>query len=93
MTKPSIELITVFPFWPALCRCWNIRSGACMKVFNGHCGTITCLDFHEEQFVSGARDGMVKGESQDRQLPGQRQAVVSDGQRAWEMCDELDGEF
>ncbi|NXW36365.1 FBW10 protein, partial [Phaetusa simplex] len=41
-------------------RCWNIRSGACMKVFNGHCGTITCLDFHEEQFVSGARDGMVK---------------------------------
>ncbi|NXV22667.1 FBW10 protein, partial [Cepphus grylle] len=41
-------------------RCWNICSGACMKVFNGHCGTITCLDFHEEQFVSGARDGMVK---------------------------------
>ncbi|NXV44719.1 FBW10 protein, partial [Uria aalge] len=66
-------------------RCWNIRSGACMKVFNGHCGTITCLDFHEEQFVSGARDGMVKGESQDWQLPGQRQAVVSDGQRAWEL--------
>ncbi|NWQ89170.1 FBW10 protein, partial [Burhinus bistriatus] len=41
-------------------RCWNIHSGACMKVFNGHCGTITCLDLHEEQFVSGARDGMVK---------------------------------
>ncbi|NXN75671.1 FBW10 protein, partial [Himantopus himantopus] len=41
-------------------RCWNIYSGACMKVFNGHCGTITCLDLHEEQFVSGARDGMVK---------------------------------
>ncbi|XP_009878324.1 PREDICTED: CMT1A duplicated region transcript 1 protein [Charadrius vociferus] len=41
-------------------RCWNIYSGACTKVFNGHCGTITCLDLHEEQFVSGARDGMVK---------------------------------
>ncbi|NWW49488.1 FBW10 protein, partial [Pedionomus torquatus] len=41
-------------------RCWNIRSGVCMKIFNGHCGTITCLDLHEEQFVSGARDGMVK---------------------------------
>ncbi|NXT49230.1 FBW10 protein, partial [Pluvianellus socialis] len=41
-------------------RCWNIYSGACMKVFNGHCGTITCLDLHEQQFVSGARDGMVK---------------------------------
>ncbi|NXJ72330.1 FBW10 protein, partial [Rostratula benghalensis] len=41
-------------------RCWNIQSGACMRIFNGHCGTITCLDLHEEQFVSGARDGMVK---------------------------------
>ncbi|NXL29769.1 FBW10 protein, partial [Glaucidium brasilianum] len=41
-------------------RCWNIYSGACVKIFNGHSGTITCLDLHEEQFVSGARDGMVK---------------------------------
>uniref|UniRef100_A0A8D0EU04 F-box/WD repeat-containing protein 10 n=1 Tax=Strix occidentalis caurina TaxID=311401 RepID=A0A8D0EU04_STROC len=41
-------------------RCWNIYSGACVKIFNGHCGTITCLDVYEEQFVSGARDGMVK---------------------------------
>ncbi|KFQ52256.1 F-box/WD repeat-containing protein 10, partial [Pelecanus crispus] len=41
-------------------RRWNIYSGACVKIFNGHCGTITCLDLHEEQFVSGARDGMVK---------------------------------
>ncbi|XP_026716773.1 CMT1A duplicated region transcript 1 protein [Athene cunicularia] len=41
-------------------RCWNIYSGACVKIFNGHCGTITCLDLHEEQFVSGDRDGMVK---------------------------------
>ncbi|NXS48205.1 FBW10 protein, partial [Balaeniceps rex] len=41
-------------------RCWNIYSGACVKIFNGHCGTVTCLDLHEEQFVSGARDGMVK---------------------------------
>ncbi|XP_075627189.1 F-box and WD repeat domain containing protein 10B [Balearica regulorum gibbericeps] len=41
-------------------RCWNIYSGACMKIFNGHCGTITCLDLHEEKFVSGARDGAVK---------------------------------
>ncbi|KFW06932.1 F-box/WD repeat-containing protein 10, partial [Eurypyga helias] len=41
-------------------RCWNIYSGACVKIFNGHCGTITCLDLHEEQFVSGARDGVVK---------------------------------
>ncbi|NWI59230.1 FBW10 protein, partial [Calyptomena viridis] len=41
-------------------RCWNIHSGACRKTFNGHYGTITCLDLHKEQFVSGAADGMVK---------------------------------
>ncbi|NWU64375.1 FBW10 protein, partial [Pterocles burchelli] len=41
-------------------RCWNIYSGACMKIFNGHCETITCLDLHDEQLVSGARDGTVK---------------------------------
>ncbi|NWS40903.1 FBW10 protein, partial [Probosciger aterrimus] len=41
-------------------RCWNLYSGICMKTFNGHCGTITCLDLHEEQFVSGAKDGTVK---------------------------------
>ncbi|KAM6403486.1 LOW QUALITY PROTEIN: F-box/WD repeat-containing protein 10-like [Rhynochetos jubatus] len=41
-------------------RCWNISSGACVKIFNGHYGTITCLDLHKKRFVSGARDGMVK---------------------------------
>ncbi|NWQ61792.1 FBW10 protein, partial [Neopipo cinnamomea] len=41
-------------------RCWNIHSGACVKTFNGHYGTITCLDLHKEQLVSGAGDGMVK---------------------------------
>ncbi|KAM6317645.1 LOW QUALITY PROTEIN: F-box/WD repeat-containing protein 10-like [Podargus strigoides] len=41
-------------------RCWNIHSGARVKIFNGHCGTVTCLDLHEEQFVSGAKDQMVK---------------------------------
>nr|XP_047931909.1 F-box and WD repeat domain containing protein 10B isoform X4 [Anser cygnoides] len=41
-------------------RCWDIYSGACMKIFNGHWGTIICLDVHERRLVSGARDGMVK---------------------------------
>ncbi|NXI62345.1 FBW10 protein, partial [Anseranas semipalmata] len=41
-------------------RCWNIHSGACVKIFTGHCGTIICLDLHEKKLVSGARDGMVK---------------------------------
>ncbi|XP_071673245.1 F-box/WD repeat-containing protein 10-like [Patagioenas fasciata] len=51
----------------ALLRCWNIYSGACVKVFDGHRGTVTCLDLHEEQLVSGARDGMVKGETRSFQ--------------------------
>ncbi|NXY62575.1 FBW10 protein, partial [Callaeas wilsoni] len=41
-------------------RCWNIHSGACVRTFAGHYGTVTCLDSHEERFVSGAEDGMVK---------------------------------
>ncbi|XP_031455039.1 CMT1A duplicated region transcript 1 protein [Phasianus colchicus] len=41
-------------------RCWNIYSGACMKIFTGHCRAITCLDLHNKKFVSGGTDGMVK---------------------------------
>ncbi|NXD99369.1 FBW10 protein, partial [Chaetorhynchus papuensis] len=41
-------------------RYWNIPSGACVRTFAGHYGTITCLDSHKEHFVSGAGDGMVK---------------------------------
>ncbi|XP_025899402.1 CMT1A duplicated region transcript 1 protein-like [Nothoprocta perdicaria] len=41
-------------------RCWDIYSGVCTKIFNGHSGTITCLDLLKNKFVSGAKDGMVK---------------------------------
>ncbi|NXS86634.1 FBW10 protein, partial [Erpornis zantholeuca] len=41
-------------------RYWNIPSGACLRTFTGHYGTVTCLDCHEEHFVSGAGDGVVK---------------------------------
>ncbi|NWU22522.1 FBW10 protein, partial [Dyaphorophyia castanea] len=41
-------------------RFWNIPSGACVRTFSGHLGTITCLDCHGEHFVSGGADGMVK---------------------------------
>ncbi|XP_010211981.1 PREDICTED: CMT1A duplicated region transcript 1 protein-like, partial [Tinamus guttatus] len=43
-------------------RCWDIYSGVCTKIFNGHSGTITCLDLFKDKFVSGAKDGMVKAE-------------------------------
>ncbi|NXU41298.1 FBW10 protein, partial [Drymodes brunneopygia] len=41
-------------------RCWNIHSGACVRTFTGHYGPISCLHSHQEHFVSGAGDGMVK---------------------------------
>uniref|UniRef100_A0A8C4YAS6 F-box domain-containing protein n=1 Tax=Gopherus evgoodei TaxID=1825980 RepID=A0A8C4YAS6_9SAUR len=41
-------------------RCWNIFTGACVKILNGHSGTITCLDVYKNWVVSGARDCMVK---------------------------------
>ncbi|NXQ13964.1 FBW10 protein, partial [Peucedramus taeniatus] len=41
-------------------RCWNIHSGDCVRTFTGHYATITCLHSHQEHFVSGAGDGMVK---------------------------------
>ncbi|XP_068025784.1 LOW QUALITY PROTEIN: F-box/WD repeat-containing protein 10-like [Melanerpes formicivorus] len=41
-------------------RYWNIHNGACLKIFHGHSGTVTCLDYHGEHFVSGARDGTLK---------------------------------
>ncbi|XP_077183645.1 F-box and WD repeat domain containing protein 10B [Paroedura picta] len=41
-------------------RMWNINTGACMKMFNGHTGTIICLDLHKNKFVSGAKDCTAK---------------------------------
>lgn len=55
-----------------------------MKIFNGHCGTIICLDVHERRLVSGARDGMVKGESQG-ELHRQGQMAAANGLSTWEL--------
>ncbi|NXO89344.1 FBW10 protein, partial [Certhia brachydactyla] len=41
-------------------RCWDIPSGACVRTFTGHYRAVSCLHCHEEHFVSGGRDGMVK---------------------------------
>ncbi|KAG7324841.1 hypothetical protein KOW79_011157 [Hemibagrus wyckioides] len=41
-------------------RCWNMKTGACVMLFSGHMGTITCLDLHGHHLVSGSRDCKVK---------------------------------
>nr|XP_033816684.1 CMT1A duplicated region transcript 1 protein [Geotrypetes seraphini] len=41
-------------------RYWNLHTGACVKIFYGHTGTITCLDLHMDKLVSGAKDCKVK---------------------------------
>lgn len=49
-------------FWPNSCRYWDLKSGACIRIFNGHQGTITCIDLYKKRLVSGAKDCQVKGE-------------------------------
>ncbi|XP_032823195.2 F-box and WD repeat domain containing protein 10B-like isoform X1 [Petromyzon marinus] len=41
-------------------RSWNMHSGACLRIFRGHQGTVTCLALHGDCLVSGAKDAHVK---------------------------------
>ncbi|KAF6298546.1 hypothetical protein mRhiFer1_005101 [Rhinolophus ferrumequinum] len=41
-------------------RYWDLKSGACIRIFSGHKGTITCMDLCKNRLVSGARDCQVK---------------------------------
>ncbi|XP_039703342.1 F-box and WD repeat domain containing protein 10B isoform X1 [Pteropus medius] len=41
-------------------RYWDLKSGACIRIFNGHQGTITCMDLYKNKLVSGSRDCQVK---------------------------------
>ncbi|KAM6050973.1 LOW QUALITY PROTEIN: F-box/WD repeat-containing protein 10-like [Chlamydotis macqueenii] len=49
---PSLPLL---PTARERARCWNIYSGACLKVFNGYCGTITCLDLPRDGLLLATR--------------------------------------
>ncbi|XP_069337984.1 F-box and WD repeat domain containing protein 10B isoform X1 [Eulemur rufifrons] len=41
-------------------RYWDLKSGSCVRIFNGHQGTITCIDLYKNRIASGARDCQVK---------------------------------
>ncbi|KAM9210496.1 F-box/WD repeat-containing protein 10-like isoform 1-T1 [Dugong dugon] len=41
-------------------RYWDLKSGTCIRIFNGHQGTITYIDLYKNRLVSGARDCQVK---------------------------------
>ncbi|XP_023616898.1 CMT1A duplicated region transcript 1 protein isoform X7 [Myotis lucifugus] len=41
-------------------RYWDLKSGACIRIFTGHQGTITCIDLYNKMLVSGAKDCQVK---------------------------------
>lgn len=43
------------------CRCWDLKTDKCLMILYGHNGAVTCLDFHGDKFVSGAKDHLVKG--------------------------------
>ncbi|XP_017805845.2 CMT1A duplicated region transcript 1 protein isoform X3 [Papio anubis] len=39
---------------------WDLKSGACTRIFSGHQGTITCIDLCKNRLVSGGKDCQVK---------------------------------
>ncbi|XP_036125420.1 CMT1A duplicated region transcript 1 protein [Molossus molossus] len=41
-------------------RYWDLKSGNCIRIFNGHQGTVTCMDVYKNMLVSGAKDCQVK---------------------------------
>ncbi|KAL6052291.1 hypothetical protein STEG23_014404 [Scotinomys teguina] len=41
-------------------RSWDVKTGACIRNFYGHQGTIICLDLYKNRLASGAKDGQVK---------------------------------
>ncbi|XP_004634916.1 CMT1A duplicated region transcript 1 protein isoform X2 [Octodon degus] len=41
-------------------RYWDLKSGACIRIFYGHQGTVTCMDLCKNMLVSGGRDAQVK---------------------------------
>uniref|UniRef100_A0A7N5JUC5 F-box and WD repeat domain containing 10 n=1 Tax=Ailuropoda melanoleuca TaxID=9646 RepID=A0A7N5JUC5_AILME len=41
-------------------RSWDLKTGACIRIFNGHQGTVTCMDLYKKRLVTGARDCQVK---------------------------------
>nr|XP_014974120.2 CMT1A duplicated region transcript 1 protein isoform X2 [Macaca mulatta] len=41
-------------------RYWDLKSGACTRIFGGHQGTITCIDLCKNRLVSGGKDCQVK---------------------------------
>ncbi|XP_037348225.1 F-box and WD repeat domain containing protein 10B isoform X2 [Talpa occidentalis] len=41
-------------------RYWDLKSGACVRIFTGHQRTITCMDLYKKIFVSGSRDCQIK---------------------------------
>ncbi|XP_053310109.1 F-box and WD repeat domain containing protein 10B [Spea bombifrons] len=41
-------------------RQWDLTSGVCVRVYNGHMKTVTCLDVHKNYLVSGSKDHLVK---------------------------------
>ncbi|KAM4843349.1 F-box and WD repeat domain containing protein 10B [Thomomys bottae] len=41
-------------------RYWDLKTGACIRIFYGHQGTITCMNVYKNTLVSGGKDGQVK---------------------------------
>lgn len=42
-------------------RCWNATTGRCMKIFQGHQSTVTCLAVCDTKIASGSYDRTCRG--------------------------------
>jgi F-box/WD-40 domain protein 10 len=47
-------------------RCWSIATGKCLRIFQGHQQTVTCLTMHDalERIISGSTDKTCKSKSE-----------------------------
>ncbi|XP_074649289.1 F-box and WD repeat domain containing protein 10B-like [Tubulanus polymorphus] len=41
-------------------RCWDIKTGQCLKILRGHQGTVSCLAMYKDLVVSGSKDSTCK---------------------------------
>ena len=65
-----------------LAKLWCKRSGACLRVLEGHRGIVTCSCFHATQPVTGSFDGTVKlwgSQTQSLELCSPVSALATDG--------------
>ncbi|KRZ83041.1 F-box/WD repeat-containing protein 1A [Trichinella sp. T8] len=56
----TISLFYFYLIYYTFCRLWDIESGICLRVLEGHEELVRCIRFDNKRIVSGAYDGKIK---------------------------------